>query len=329
MILGGYLQELCLEILQAAGLSLMPSMKTVPLTTSASSGLPFNDRQPFDAVSISSNTIVRRNPEKKSGVSSSFLPKDAPTRVAATLLHWLLPDTDSRFSKTERGTISTNDHSIIQYITEPGDSRGEINPLFLARRCRTLDHSLVAGGSTPVAPSVPAGWPYGAMPVLCLLSLDFPEFAQAVRYSVPGTPLLCYRFLPCLAPVILRVYEKNGWYETLWERTTPSYFWGFFFLALALGGVLAAGDVSSGCAISSLTRSYLDLIIARKFSPEATRAISSFDTTTMATPRSAKTFNCSLAASSVLSMPEINSLKRVCRIEISQNRGLGRALPWS
>jgi hypothetical protein len=50
---------LCLEILQAAGFSLMPSMKTVPLTTSASSGLPFNDRQPFDAVSISLNTIVR------------------------------------------------------------------------------------------------------------------------------------------------------------------------------------------------------------------------------------------------------------------------------
>ncbi len=52
------MQELCLEILQAAGFSLMPSMKTVPLTTSASSGLPFNDRQPFDAVSISLNTIV-------------------------------------------------------------------------------------------------------------------------------------------------------------------------------------------------------------------------------------------------------------------------------
>ena len=35
----------------------------------------------------------------------------------------------------------------IQYITEPGDSCGEINPLFLARRRRTLDHSLVAGGA--------------------------------------------------------------------------------------------------------------------------------------------------------------------------------------
>src|SRR5271157_760403 len=36
---------------------------------------------------------------------------------------------------------------LIQYVTEPGDSCGEINPLFLARRRRTLDHSLVAGGA--------------------------------------------------------------------------------------------------------------------------------------------------------------------------------------
>ena len=57
--------------------------------------------------------------------------------------------------------------------------------------------------STPVAPGVPAGWPYGAMPVLCLLSLISrnspkqlgmvsPELPtnrnQAVRYGVPGTP---------------------------------------------------------------------------------------------------------------------------------------------
>ena len=55
----GYGQELCLGILQAAGFSLMPSVKTVPLTTSTSSGEPFNDRQPFDADPISLNTIVR------------------------------------------------------------------------------------------------------------------------------------------------------------------------------------------------------------------------------------------------------------------------------
>src|SRR5208337_1609182 len=50
---------------------------------------------------------------------------------------WLLSDTDRQLSKTERGPISTNGPSIIEYITEPGDSCGEINPLFLARRRRT------------------------------------------------------------------------------------------------------------------------------------------------------------------------------------------------
>jgi putative transposase len=49
----GYGQELCLENSQAAGFSRMPSMKTVPLITSDSSGEPFNDRQLFDADSIS------------------------------------------------------------------------------------------------------------------------------------------------------------------------------------------------------------------------------------------------------------------------------------
>jgi hypothetical protein len=44
---------------QAAGFSLMPSVNLVPRTTSASSGDPFNDRQPFEALSISLNTIVR------------------------------------------------------------------------------------------------------------------------------------------------------------------------------------------------------------------------------------------------------------------------------
>jgi hypothetical protein len=34
-------------------------MKTVPLMTSASSGEPFNDRQPFDAASISLKTVAR------------------------------------------------------------------------------------------------------------------------------------------------------------------------------------------------------------------------------------------------------------------------------
>lgn len=44
---------------QAAGFSLIPSMNLIPRTTSVSSGEPSNDRQPFDALSISLNTIVR------------------------------------------------------------------------------------------------------------------------------------------------------------------------------------------------------------------------------------------------------------------------------
>ena len=63
-----------------------------------------------------------------------------------TLPHWLLPATDHPIAKNRTGPISTNG-LYIQYVTEPGDSCGEINPLFLARRRRTLDHSLVAGGA--------------------------------------------------------------------------------------------------------------------------------------------------------------------------------------
>ena len=44
---------------QAAGFSPMPSVNLVPRTTSASRSDPFNDRQPFEALSISLNTIVR------------------------------------------------------------------------------------------------------------------------------------------------------------------------------------------------------------------------------------------------------------------------------
>ena len=69
---------------------------------------------------------------------------------------------------------------------------GQINPSLPARRRPTVDHSLVAVGAQrqglqTCRPDAPAGWPYDAMPVLCLLSLISPEFAEAVRYGVPGT----------------------------------------------------------------------------------------------------------------------------------------------
>ena len=55
----GVLSKVVFGDFQAAGFSLIPSTNMVPLTTSASSGDPFNDRHPFDALSISLNTIVR------------------------------------------------------------------------------------------------------------------------------------------------------------------------------------------------------------------------------------------------------------------------------
>ncbi len=45
-------------------------------------------------------------------------------------------------------------------------------------------------GSTPVAPSVPAGWPYGAMPVLCLLSLISRNSPKKLGIMSSGTPSL-------------------------------------------------------------------------------------------------------------------------------------------
>ncbi len=51
-----------------------------------------------------------------------------------------------------------------------------MNPSLPARRRLTVDHSLVAVGAQrqglqTCRPDAPAGWPYDAMPVLCLLSL--------------------------------------------------------------------------------------------------------------------------------------------------------------
>ena len=61
----------------------------------------------------------------------------------------------------------------------------------------------------PVAPGVPAGWPYGAMPVLCLLSLISrnspkqlgmvsPELLAVTRSALPSP--LCFRRTRPLLP---------------------------------------------------------------------------------------------------------------------------------
>ena len=66
----------------------------------------------------------------------SFAPRRHPphqrgqvVRRSSPAGYCLTPTAD--LSKTERGPISTNDSSIFQYVTEPGDSCGKINPFLL------------------------------------------------------------------------------------------------------------------------------------------------------------------------------------------------------
>src|SRR5271157_2027405 len=63
-----------------------------------------------------------------------------------TLPRWLLPDTDRRIAKTERGPIWTSGPSI-SLCAEPGDSCAQIHPFLPTRRCSPVDRSLVAGGA--------------------------------------------------------------------------------------------------------------------------------------------------------------------------------------
>ena len=109
-------------------------------------------------------------------------------RSCADPPHWLLPDTDRQLSKTERGPISTNDPSILSI------SPNQAIPAEKSIRC-----SLLAA----IGPLTILSWPEALNAsrsrracrmairrnACSLLALpDFPEFAQAVRYGVPGTP---------------------------------------------------------------------------------------------------------------------------------------------
>ncbi len=78
-----------------------------------------------------------------------------------------------------------SDPSIIQYVTEPGDSCGKINPILPLAAAQPLNilprpEALNASGSRRAC----------RMAIsrnACFLP-DFPEFTQAVKYGVPGTP---------------------------------------------------------------------------------------------------------------------------------------------
>ena len=65
-----------------------------------------------------------------------------------TLPRWLLPGTDRRIAKTERGPISTSGPSI-SLCAEPGDSCAQINPFLPTRRRSPVDRSLVAKALNP------------------------------------------------------------------------------------------------------------------------------------------------------------------------------------
>jgi hypothetical protein len=96
---------------------------------------------------------------------------------------YCLPPT-AQLPITERGPISTSEPSI-SLCAEPGDSCGQIHPFLPTRRRSPVDRSLVAKALNPSL--FRHACRMATSRNSCSL-LDFPEFAQAVGYGVPGTP---------------------------------------------------------------------------------------------------------------------------------------------
>jgi hypothetical protein len=114
-------------------------------------------------------------------------PVPAGSGRAQTLPHWLLPDTDPRFVKDRTGSNLDERLLYIQYVTEPGDSCGKINP-FLPARCRpTIEHSLAAGDAQRQWLQAPTGWPSAAMSVLSLISPSSPKQLGMVSPELPSS----------------------------------------------------------------------------------------------------------------------------------------------
>ena len=118
-------------------------------------------------------------------------PGPAGAGRAQTLPRWLLPGTNRRIAKKRPGPDLDERPLLFQYVT------GRTNPsdksvLFPRPPPNRLPFSCGRRRSTPVAPGVPAGWPHGAMPVLCLLSLisrNSPKQSGVVSPELPS-PLL-------------------------------------------------------------------------------------------------------------------------------------------
>jgi hypothetical protein len=81
-----WLHEFGLDNLQAAGFCWNPSMKIVPLMTSANSGEPLKDRKPYDAASLSLKTIARHAARLPSPLVLSHLSRTVENTLSIGLV---------------------------------------------------------------------------------------------------------------------------------------------------------------------------------------------------------------------------------------------------
>jgi hypothetical protein len=93
------------------------------------------DHWPLSSTPRASRLTKRHLPDQRGEVARRPLPR------------WLLPDTDRQIAKDRTRPDLDERPLYTQYVTEPGDSCGQIYPFFPTRRRSTLDHSLVAGGA--------------------------------------------------------------------------------------------------------------------------------------------------------------------------------------
>ena len=107
-----------------------------------------------------------------------------------------LPGTNRRIVKDRTGPDLDERPVSIQYVTEPGNCFGQLNPFLPARRRPTVGHSLVPGGARrhPLQACLPDGRQRQCLPSSCLLVLDVSSFFRVFRQlrgstSPPFCPL--------------------------------------------------------------------------------------------------------------------------------------------
>ena len=112
-------------------------------------------------------------------------PGPAGSGRARTLPRWLLPVTDCRIAKVRTGP-DLDERSFYFSMSPnqaiPADKSIRSSSLAAAQPLIILSWPR---RSTPVAPGVPAEWPYGAMPVLCLLSLIYRNWPKQLGMVSP------------------------------------------------------------------------------------------------------------------------------------------------